>query len=145
MPALSFQGGWLDKLLSGSKKQTTRSRTTRIKVGDIVNVYNQQRGRIVDKPLRRLTADGMRRDKVREYPNHDYAHFLGKVIIVEVYDMIPAANSIRSTWAKEDGFDNFACADTWFTQQYGNQWDEMPWTVIKWDDWYERYFEPSTE
>lgn len=43
MPALSFKLGFLDARLNASKKQTTRKPTGRIKVGDVVNVYLEQR------------------------------------------------------------------------------------------------------
>ena len=163
MPALSFQGEWLDKLLSGSKQQTTRPQTDRFKVGYIVNVYNQQRRRITDKVMRRVTPLGEgviiekiiagtypdiqdtrptqdRTDRVVVVPNY-YAHFLGKVEITEIYDMSPVDCSGRSEWAKADGFTNFGCADTWFTKRYGENWYKQTWTVIRWDGWLERYFD----
>lgn len=145
MPAISFQGEWLNKLLSGTKQQTTRQRTDRIKVGDVCHIYNQQRRQIRDKPLRRLTRDGIATMPMSRYPfpeqGQHYAHFLGKVKIVEVYDMLPLQNSNRSRWAKADGFDNFTAADTWFTERYGEEWAARWWTVIRWDSWLERYFE----
>ena len=148
MPALSFQGEWLDKLLSGEKQQTTRQQSDRFKVGDVVHIYNKQRQRIMDKPLRRMTPAGIDMMYGRGYPfinefHHAmyHAHFLGKVKITEVYDILPANLSGRSAWAKADGFDNFTCADTWFRSHYGDDWLMKTWTVIKWDGWLERYFE----
>lgn len=159
MPALSFQEEWLDMLLTGSKKQTTRPRTDRIKVGDICHIYNQQRRRIDQKEMRTPTTEGAdmiyhhievegnyprpHLQKGRAYSiDPYYAHFLGKVYISEVYDMIPAANSTQCVWAADDGFDNFIAADTWFTQRYGMRWQSATWTVIRWSGWTERYFEP---
>ena len=150
MPALSFQGEWLDKLLSGNKRQTTRKLTDRFKVGDVVHIYNQQRRSITDKPERSLTVSGFERMHNRNYPGvpkylnaHYYAHFLGKVVITGVYTVPPSGISFDDTWAKADGFTNFACADTWFTQRYGENWSTRPWTVIRWNGWLERYFEPG--
>ena len=152
MPALSFQE-WLDKLLDGTKQQTTRPQTSRIKVGDICNIYNQQRRRITEKPMRQLTLSGVRMMRERRYPPHNKcpeyqpyeqsAHFLGKVKITKVYDMCPCDNSARSAWAKADGFSNFGMADKWFTARYGEDWYKQWWTVIRWDGWLERYFEPK--
>jgi hypothetical protein len=157
MPALSFQEAWINKLLRGDKQQTTRPQTDRIKVGNIVSIYNQQRKKIFDKPLRSLTDEGYGKmeqlshkrklnypavpftNPIRQYP----AHFLGRVGITEVYDMLPLKNSSRSAWAKADGFDNFTAADTWFTSRYGDDWMNRWWTVIRWDGWMERYFEPE--
>jgi len=56
--AISFQGEWLDKLLSCDKQQTTRQQTDRFKVGSIMHIYNQQRRRIIDKQLRTPTRIG---------------------------------------------------------------------------------------
>lgn len=133
----------------GDKQQTTRKLTDRIKVGDICHIYIEQRNKIIGKPLRRLTRSGLASRPDRENnertscPNHDYAHFLGKVIITEVYDHVPNCNSTLCAWAKADGFDDFAAADTWFTQQYGDDWMQRPWTVIRWGGWTERYFEAT--
>lgn len=177
MSAISFQRGFLDALLRGDKQQTTRRQTNRIKVGDVCNIYIDQRNRIRDKPLRQVTCAGaemvdaklsMLIDK-RTYPSptkfcgetiemdtsklyyahglkfYDryHAHFLGKVAITEVYDMCPCDNSARSAWAKADGFTNFGAADKWFTARYGEDWYLHLWTVIKWNGWAERYFEPE--
>ena len=163
MPALSFQGEWLRKLLSGTKQQTTRPLTDRIKVGDICNIYNQQRRRIADKPMRKMTAIGMEMVLQKRTIHHDirtyppvhpdswirglyYAHFLGKVEITEVYDLYPydaPLDSVLADWAHADGFDTFEDADVWFMKRYGEEWDLMHWTVIRWDGWTERYFEPE--
>ena len=158
MPALSFQGAWLDALLSSGKQQTTRPQTDRFEVGDVVHIYNQQRRRITDKMLRRVTPLGEEvilekimggaypkiPDRVVVVPEY-YAHFLGKVLLTEVYDMIPAECSSQSAWAKADGFDNFTCADTWFTKQYDEYWIDLKWTVIRWNGWLERYFEAEPQ
>ena len=58
MSAISFQRGFLDALLRGDKQQTTRRQTDRIKVGDVCNIYIEQRRRIRDKPLRQVTRAG---------------------------------------------------------------------------------------
>ena len=159
MPVISFDPGFLDALLRGDKQQTTRKPTARIKVGDTAQIYIKQRAKITDKPVRVMTDEGMKTitDRVNDAqynypakcprsPFRDkfepvyYAHILGKVYITEVYDMLPAQNSSRSQWAKADGFTNFTCADTWFTERYGEEWVDKWWTVIRWDEWQERYF-----
>lgn len=158
MPAISFQREFLDALLRGDKQQTTRRQTDRIKVGDVCNIYIEQRRRITDKSIRATTATGEtvigERIDGGEYPlppnQYNYAqfyhaHFLGKVYIDEVHDMVPACNSTRSIWAKADGFDNFTCADTWFTKRYGEDWMQQAWTVVRWNGWIERYFEPKQQ
>jgi hypothetical protein len=162
MPALSFQGEWLDDLLSGSKQQTTRQQTNRIKVGDVCYIYNQQRRRITDKPQRKTTGggcefiSGMIEDDGR-YPRPAldrfsgyslefyHAHFLGKVVITKVYDLYPPDTPLDELgeWARADGFDTVEDADVWFTKQYGEEWDLMHWMVIRWDGWTELYFEPE--
>lgn len=170
MPALSFQGEWLDKLLSGSKQQTTRSQTNRIKVGDICNIYNQQRKKIVSKPLRQLTDWGygkmvrLANLGQRKYPPvpllhqpQQYpAHFLGKVRITAVYEIHPCemSKSDLQDWARADGFKDFHPtvippdrlydgANMWFQRRYGEDWMRQAWTVIRWNGWIERYFEPG--
>jgi hypothetical protein len=126
MPALSFQEEWLRKLLDGTKQQTTRKQTDRIKVGDVCHIYNQQRRRIVDKPMLQMTELG--RDVIsqkraipydkRTYPPvHNetwirglyHAHLLGKVIITEVYDIHPCemTEDELKAWAVADGFKDF--------------------------------------
>ncbi len=176
MPALSFQGEWLDKLLSGSKQQTTRQQTDRIKVGDVVHIYNQQRRRIADKPLRETTWDGYEFisgmiEDIGQYPRPMcdqlggysldlyHAHFLGKVMITEVYDLIPIEmiGDELKAWAVADGFKDFHPtyrlhtkgiheddgANMWFQRRYGEAWMHQRWTVIRWQGWQERYFEPD--
>ena len=167
MPAISFQGMWLDDLLSGRKKQTTRA-NDRIKVGHVCSIYNEQRKRITGKPLRKTTFEGRQEISYRinaygypasvELEPHNisfelswyYAHFLGKVKITEVYDICPIEMSNREleAWAKADGFEGSAnlgftpleLADTWFRSRYGDDWMDRTWTVIRWDGWLERYF-----
>jgi hypothetical protein len=171
MPALSFQEEWLDKLLSGSKQHTTRQHTDRIKVGDVCHIYNQQRRRIGDKPLLRTTKTGrelicLKIEDEGTYPRpigpgvsgidgrgnewyslvRYHAHLLGKVVITEVYNLDPCDapfDSTRVDWAHADGFDTFADADMWFMKRYGEEWDLIDWTIIKWNGWTERYFEPG--
>ena len=152
MPALSFQEEWLNKLLRGDKQQTTRPQTDRIKVGDIVSMYNQQRRRIIDKPEHKLTALGfdvmhnrhcMSTVQLREGMFH--AHLLGKVEISEVFDITPSEMHWQAleAWAWADGFKDFATARCWFEIRYGAQWMKKTWTVIRWDGWLERYFKPE--
>lgn len=166
MPALSFQEEWINKLLRGDKQQTTRPQTDRIKVGDIVHIYNQQRRRITDKPMRMLTASGIEAMHERGYPfvpeflnAHYHAHLLGKVEISEVFDITPSemSGAERNEWAIADGFNGFhpwssissngiqqdIGANMWFLDRYGDGWMTQTWTVIRWDGWLERYFEPE--
>lgn len=160
MVAISFQEQFLDPLLRGDKQQTTRPQTERFKVGDVAQIYIKQRRRITEKPLRTPTRIGaavifqMIEDEGR-YPRPEcdasfgysvdpyYAHFLGKVEITEVFDILPINSHNRSAWAKSDGFTNFTVADTWFTKRYGNSWMQRTWTVIKWNGWKEVYFLPK--
>ena len=129
MPAHSFGDEWLDPLLRSDKQGTTRPQSTRIKVADIVSIYIKQRGRIVDKPIRQMTAIGTTamadrvNDPTYHYPaecpvmpigqSYDlpyyYAHFLGKVEITEVYDIHPCEMSEDEliAWAQADGFKHF--------------------------------------
>jgi hypothetical protein len=144
MPALSFQREFVDALLRGDKQQTTRPQTDRFKAGSICHIYNEQRRRISDKPLYRLTAEGRRRrDNAHGW---DWAHFLGKVGITEVYVFKPwmhrghGRHIYFEMWARADGFKNFHAADKWFTERYGDDWMQQTWTVIRWDGWQERYF-----
>lgn len=148
MPAISFQGEWLDMLLSSSKQQTTRKQTGRVKVGDIAHIYIEQRRRIADKPPRPMTCVGHDVMCERSYPKAfgqvSYpAHFLGKVVITEVRDIRPCELSKTELveWAWDDGFDTFSDANTWFTDKYGDEWMFRAWTVIRWGGWAERYFE----
>ena len=156
MPAISFQEMWLDALLSGRKKQTTRA-NDRIKVDDICNIYNQQRRRIMDKPLRQMTPRGIEVMYERWYPltpdelpeGTYYAHFLGKVEIAETYSVRPSKmHGVELAvwavmWAHNDGFKSFLDANEWFTMNYGDDWMDRTWHVIRWDGWLERYFEPN--
>ena len=162
MPALSFQEEWIDKLLSGSKQQTTRPQTDRIKVGDVCSIYNQQRRKITDKMMLCTTPIGeeiiLAKIRSEQYPAipdevyvvpEYYAHFLGKVEITEVYertfDMMLIRRSehewrMANAWALSDGFKDFWGADTWFTAKYGDDWMQQTWTVIRWNGWLEKYF-----
>jgi len=155
MPAISFQGEWLDKLLSCEKQQTTRQQTDRFKVGDIMYMYIEQRRQITEKPLRRMTESGsaLVHSKIGtgKYPEISgrerfgrslyHAHFLGKVEITEVYDVLPTNSCGKEAWATHDGFTDFTAADEWFESRYGEDWMARYWTVIRWDGWKERYFE----
>ena len=147
MPAMSFQREFLDALLRGDKRQTTRRQTDRIKVGDIAHIYIEQRGCIIDKPLRRLTSAGHYMMCERNYKPSAfdktlyYAHFIGKVQITDVFDVVPANSCNKTRWAVDDGFANFDDADDWFVARYGERWMCRTWTVIKWNGWAERHFE----
>ena len=163
MPALSFGEKWLDALLRGDKKQTTRPQTDRIKRGAVCTIYNQQRRRITDKPLRRMTYLGVGVMEARRYPfipefhqAQYHAHLLGKVEITEVYDIHPCEMTEveLKAWAVADGFKGFHPltvppdrlydgANMWFQRRYGDDWMQRWWTVIPWDGWTERYFEPE--
>lgn len=152
MVAISFQEQFLDALLRGDKQQTTRKQTERFKVGDVAQIYIEQRRRITKKPIRRMTVAGSGMVYERGYPlmegyghhtTNYHAHFLGNVEITEVFDVLPINSHNRSAWAKSDGFTNFTVADTWFTKQYGNDWMQRTWTVIKWNGWKEIYFLPE--
>ena len=162
MPALSFQREFVDDLLSGSKQHTTRPETDRFKIGDIAQIYIEQRKNIMYKPVRIMTGIGTTAmaDRVdnanyhypancpiveyhaNELPSY-YAHFIGKVEIVEVQNICPyeMSHSDLERWARADGFDNFAEAYKWFLIRYGDKWMDLTWTVIGWDGWIERYFE----
>ena len=157
MPAISFDPGFLDAILSGTKCQTTRRQTTRFKEGDTVNAYIQQRKAIRSKPLRNLTVEGhaeMQRlrniakknyPEVPSMPHAEYpAHFLGRFSIQEVYEFYPGSSEHEEwdEWAVEDGFDDFWQADTWFIKHHGVDWMAETWTVVRWDGLFERYFEP---
>ena len=130
MPAHSFGPEWINPLLRGDKRGTTRPQHTRVKVGDIVSIYNQQRRRIIDKSILQLTGIGTTtmadrvQDPVYNYPAecpvmsirsppydlpYYYAHFLGKVEITEVYDIHPCEMSgvELNEWAVDDGFHGF--------------------------------------
>jgi hypothetical protein len=160
MPALSFQGEWLLKLLNGTKQQTTRQQTERIKAGDICNIYNQQRKEIIKKPLRNLTDEGYgkmaqlsHKSQGKHYPEVPFttpdrqypAHFLGRVKVIEVFDFRPCERNWQEleAWAWADGFQDFASARCWFEIRYGARWMHQAWTVIRWNGWAERYFEPE--
>ena len=159
MSAISFYPEFLDDLLSGEKQQTTRQQTSRVAIGGTGHIYIQQRKAITSKPIRKLTYEGcremLRRVSIGKMnyppisfadPTRYYAHCLGKVNITEVYDIHPCEMSLDAltSWALNDGFGGgLTDADIWFTKQYGNKWDLRYWTVIKWDYWIERYFEPE--
>lgn len=162
MPALSFQREFVDALLRGDKQHTTRPQTDRFKVGGIAQIYIEQRRRITEKPIRRMTVAGSGVVYERGYPlmkgyghhtTNYHAHFLGKVEITEVYDIQPYEMSGEEleAWAKLDGFNGrygfteVELADTWFRSRrgdgYGDDWMQRTWTVIRWNGWQERYFE----
>ena len=149
MPAQSYQEPWLDPLLLSEKEQTTRPQTDRFHVGDTVHIYIQQRRRIIDKPLRHMTDAGIDAMRKRGYPFTSGfhkaiypAHFLGKVVLTEVYDIHPCDMSGEEleAWAWVDGFDSPTQAGEWFVRQYGEDWQEQWWTVTRWHGWLERYF-----
>lgn len=168
MTAQSYKRGWLDPLLRCDKQQTTRlmpppPKPPRVKVGDIVQVYVEQRRRITDKPLRRMTRAGIDMVCSRGYPFipefHQaiyYAHFLGTVKITETYTILPCemTGEELEAWAWADGFDAYTSmnpfgdecktyADEWFTAQHGSEWVNWLWAVNCWHGWVERYFEPG--
>ena len=134
MVAHSFGPEWLNPLLRCDKQGTTRPQHNRIKVGDIVSIYNQQRRRILDKPIMALTHEGcvMMEQRIKdmnypllpfynpisEYALKYYAHFLGKVEITEVYDIHPIEMSGEELeeWAWSDGFKDFHPINQIFTK-----------------------------
>jgi len=171
MVAISFHEEFLDALLRCDKQQTTRltpkpPKAPRIKTGDTAQIYIKQRQEITSKPVRQMTRAGTTiiADRVNDAnyhypakcppspPHHStpvtlslyYAHFIGIVEIVEVYQihLSEMSGEEREAWAKADGFKDFSHANLWFYQQHGKYWKKLSWTVIKWNGWLERYFEP---
>ena len=152
MPALSFNSEWLDRLLTDEKQQTTRPQNTRFHAGDLAHIYIEQRRRIMDKPLRRMTYAGIDMVYDRGYPFipefHKaiyHAHFVGRVKITKVYDIHPVTMSLPQfkEWALADGFADTLAAEDWFLNQYGEDWKDHRWTVLQWTEWKERYFQPG--
>lgn len=169
MVAISFHKEFLDDLLRCDKQQTTRltpmaPKVPRIKVGDIAQIYIKQRQAITSKPVRQMTSAGtttianrvddinyhypagcpaVEGSKYGDMPSY-YAHLLGKVEIIESYEIQPnkMSDDELEAWAQADGFKNFAYADMWFMRQYDGRWMERTWTVSRWVGWSERYFEP---
>jgi len=44
----------------------------------------------------------------------------------------------KESWAKQEGFENFAEADEWFRGKYGKDWQEEEFNVVKFQgDWIE--------
>ena len=121
-PAIPFFRTFATDLRSGAKQQTTRKQTDRFAVGDVVHITIVPRERCGAHPA-------------------FCAHSLGKVVITDIYDVLPINSCGKEGWAKLDGFDNFAAADKWFEDKYGEDWMCQYWTVIRWDGWLERYFE----
>lgn len=172
MVAISFHKEFLDDLLRCNKQQTTRltsvaHKVPRIKVGDIAQIYIKQRQSIVTKPVRQMTSTGTKvvagrvddinyhyppscqvaeGSKYVDMPAY-YAHFIGKVEIVEVYKIKPSEMSGKEVeaWAIADGFKDFYHADMWFLRQYDGRWVDKSWTVSRWVGWLERYFEPEVD
>lgn len=152
MPAQSYCEQWLDPLLLSEKEQTTCPQTVRFHVGDTVHIYIEQRRRLLDKPLRRMTCAGIDMAHGRGYPFIQefhkavyHAHFLGKVVLTEVYDIHPCEMSGEEleAWAWADGFHSPELADAWFVVQHDEDWKERWWTVTRWHGWLERYFQPG--
>lgn len=169
MVAISFHEEFLDALLRCDKQQTTRltpeaSKVPRIKVGDIAQIYIKQRQSIITKPIRQMTNAGTtamadRVDDINyhypancpvvEYHSGDmpsyYAHFIGVVEIVGVNEIHPSDMSEEEleTWARLDGFKNFAHSDMWFLRQYDGRWIEKSWTASWWVGWKDVYFYPK--
>ena len=114
--AIPFYRTFADDLRSGAKQQTTRKHTDRFGVGDVVHITIVPRKRYGALPA-------------------FCAYSIGKAVLVDVADMCMYENSARSDWARADGFDSFTTADTWFTKQYGEDWYQRTWTVIRWDGW----------
>ena len=113
---ISFYRTFAADLRSGAKQQTTRKYTERFCVGDVVHITIVPRKRYGGVPA-------------------FSAYSIGKVKLVDVADVRMYENSVRSDWAKADGFDNFEAANIWFTKQYGEDWHQRTWTVIRWDGW----------
>lgn len=167
MPALSFKPEWVNALLSGEKRQTTRKpapagKPPRIEEGDLCQVYNSQRVKINSKPLYPTTVKGRERiltkmidGKYPQLPGMDillpprysdikeyYAHFLGVVEISEVYLIVPSEMSGEDleAWAWSDGFFSLDTGDTWFVHHHSETWMDQEWVVCRWNGWNERYF-----
>jgi len=152
MPAQSFNREWLDPLLLSDKQQTTRPQNTRFHVGDTAYIYIEQRRRITDKPLRRMTHSGIDMVHNRGYPFipefHKaiyHAHFLGTVEITAVYDICfcDLSHGELEAWALADGFKDTTSAEAWFLNQYGCDYPDDFYTVSRWHGWLERYFQPG--
>lgn len=162
MTSLSFDPVFLDPLLRCDKQQTTHPQTMRFGVGDVAQMYITQNQPLTSKPIRRMTGLGTtlvadragdpkyhydpRCPLAESYALGDipsyYAHFLGKVRITEVEHVKVGSIWNRNTWAQKDGFQNFEIARCWFESRYGAHWLKRTFTVLRWDGWIERYFEP---
>jgi len=151
---ISFDGEWLDELLAGNKQQTTRKKTDRFNIGDVCTLFNQQHEAILSKPLRKMTLAGIDAIYHRGYPMIEefrqaryHAHLLGTVVITGVNEIHPSGMSDMplNEWAVADGFPDFDTARCWFENRYGSRWMRQTWTVISWQGWQHRYFEPGAD
>ena len=163
MPAHTFGPEWLDPLLRGDKQGTTRPQSGRIKVGDIVSIYIQQRRRITDKPVRQMTGAGttaianrvndprfnypaecpiLPRGEHHEIPYY-YAHFIGKVKIDDVYDIHPCemTGEELEAWAWADGFDGFHPTGVFPEQLCSLKPGANEWFMARYgDEWMQRWW-----
>ena len=167
MPALSFKREWIQALLTGSKTQTTRRprigrrKAPRIKEGDNVHVYVEQRRPISEKPVYPTTKNGrtLIYQKILDgrYPSpvedtisytdlgSYYAHFLGIVEVTRILTLHPCdlTHDEKQEWAWADGFSDFDTGDKWFVKHHTDYaWTEQAWDVIQWSGWEKRYYEP---
>lgn len=122
----------IPKIKSGEKTQTTRKGIRDLKVGTKLQQYYRPR-------MKRGTCANCIQDcKLGSAECTKWTNFFGVVPVTSVRAYpygLQELNKIEfEGWALSDGFDSAEQAKEWFENQYGVGWEQMPVTVIRWDN-----------
>ena len=120
-------------ILDGRKRQTTRlPRKTPLKVGDVLFCWYKPRQKktckncIIQDCHEAIPDDEKDLTRCKRHTN-----FFGRAVVDSIISFQCIDGAFLEYWARHDGFENYDHADTWFVEQYGTGWSQLPFQVIE--------------
>jgi hypothetical protein len=130
----------IQKIKNGTKCQTTRRGSKELKSKKLQQYFKprMKKGHCVNCIHDLSICPIERRNKLVKTGCYMWTNYFGEVPITEVVyypaGLVSMSKDDFDAWAVADGFESPAEAIAWFENQYGNEWDTMPVSVIKWDN-----------
>lgn len=129
----------IEKIKNGVKTQTTRKGIRDLRPGTKLQQY--YRPRMKKGTCQNCINTSCSGSQMMYYSGikcPDWNNYLGEVRVTEIRSYPAGLQELTPVafdgWALCDGFDSADQASEWFENQYGDGWEQMPVTVIRWDN-----------
>lgn len=128
------------KIKNGTKCQTTRKGFKKIKDGQKIQQYYKPRmkkGMCINCIQDFSVCHPEHREEIGYIGCYIWTNYFGEVPVTDVVyypsGLVSMSPDDFNKWAVDEGFNSPSEAISWFEMQYGDGWDTMPVSVIKWD------------